>query len=91
MNRRVKIVVTGIVQGVNFRHYTRMTASSLGVNGWVRNLPTGAVEGCLEGEAAAVAAVIDWCQSGPPSARVDSIEIVEEQFRGEFDSFTVRY
>ena len=91
MNRRVKITVIGIVQGVNFRSHTRITAERLGVNGWVCNLPTGAVEGCFEGEAGAVAALIEWCRNGPPAGRVDSLEIIEEQYRGEFDSFTVRY
>lgn len=91
MNRRVKVVVNGIVQGVNFRRYTQMTAIKFGVNGWVHNLPTGAVEGCFEGEQAAVSALIEWCRNGPPSGRVDSLEVSEEQYRGEFDSFTVRY
>jgi len=91
MNRRVRVVVTGIVQGVNFRRYTQMTASGLNVNGWVRNLPTGAVEGCFEGEKGAVDALLEWCRNGPPAGRVDTLEIEEEPFTGEFDSFTIRY
>lgn len=91
MNRRVKITVTGIVQGVNFRSYTRITAERLGVNGWIRNLPTGAVEGCFEGERGAVNTMIEWCRNGPPSGRVDSLAVSEEQFSDEFDSFTVRH
>jgi acylphosphatase len=91
MNRRVRIVVTGIVQGVNFRRYTQMTARQLGVNGWVRNLLTSAVEGCFEGEIEAVNALLEWCRTGPPAGRVDNLEVVEEIFDGEFDSFTIRY
>lgn len=91
MNRRIRIVVSGIVQGVYFRRYTQMTASSLGVNGWVRNLPDGRVEGCFEGEADAVAALVKWCRSGPPAGRVDSLELVEEPFSGEFTDFMIRY
>jgi acylphosphatase len=91
MNRRVRIVVTGIVQGVNFRRYTQTNARQLGVCGWVRNLPTGAVEGCFEGEAAAVNALLTWCRTGPPAGRVDTLEVTEEPFAGEFDSFTIRY
>jgi acylphosphatase len=91
MNRRALIVVTGIVQGVNFRRYTQMKALQFGVNGWVRNLPTGAVEGCFEGEEEAVDALLEWCHSGPPAGRVDTLEITEEPFTGEFDSFTIRY
>jgi acylphosphatase len=83
--------VAGIVQGVNFRRYTQLTARQLGVCGWVRNLPDGRVEGCFEGDAAAVNALADWCRSGPPAGRVDSIEVREEPFTGEFNDFTIRY
>jgi len=91
MKRRVRVVVSGIVQGVNFRRYTQLTANSLGVSGWVRNLPTGSVEGCFEGEAAAVASLVEWCRSGPPAGRVDSLAVTEEAYAGEFADFIIRY
>lgn len=91
MNRRVRVTVSGIVQGVNFRRYTQMTARSLGVQGWVRNLPDGRVEGCFEGGTDAVTALVDWCRSGPPAGRVDTLEVLEEPFAGEFPDFTIRY
>jgi acylphosphatase len=91
MKRRVNIVVSGLVQGVNFRRYTQLTAQKLGVTGWVRNLPDGRVEGCFEGEAADVGALLDWCRSGPPSGRVDSLEIRDESFAGEFGDFSINY
>jgi acylphosphatase len=91
MNRRVRVTVSGIVQGINFRRFTQMTAQGLGVNGWVRNLPDGRVEGCFEGTGDAVNSLVEWCRSGPPAGRVDSIEVVEEPFAGEFDGFTIRY
>lgn len=91
MQRRVNVLVSGIVQGVNFRRFTQMTARQLGVNGWVRNLPDGRVEACLDGEAEAVGELLDWCRSGPPSARVDNLEIREEQFVAEFSDFFIKY
>jgi acylphosphatase len=91
MKHRIRIIVTGIVQGVNFRRYTQMTAQGLHVNGWVRNLPGGAVEGCFEGEKEAVDALLEWCRIGPPAGRVDAVEVMEEPFAGEFDSFDIRY
>jgi len=91
MNRRVKIVASGIVQGVNFRRYTQLTAQQLGVHGWVRNLPSGAVEGCFEGKAEAVAALVDWCRVGPPAGRVDTLAVTEEAYAGEFADFAIRY
>ena len=91
MKRRVNIVVSGLVQGVNFRRHTQLTARHYGVCGWVRNLPDGRVEGCFEGEAGAVNSLIDWCRSGPPAGRVDSLEIREEPFAAEFSDFAIRY
>ncbi len=91
MKQRVRVVVSGIVQGVNFRRYTQLTARSLGVTGWVRNLPDGSVEGCFEGEADSVASVVEWCRSGPPSGRVDALAVTDEAYSGEFADFTIRY
>lgn len=91
MKRRVRVVVSGIVQGVNFRRYTQMTARSLGVMGWVRNLPDGRVEGCFEGERGGVDALVEWCRTGPPYGRVDSLALTEEEYAGEFADFAIRY
>jgi acylphosphatase len=91
MKKRVSLVVTGRVQGVNFRRHAQHTAQKLGVRGWVRNLPDGGVEGCFEGEAAAVESLVEWCRRGPALARVDSLTVREESFTGELSEFLIRY
>ena len=91
MKRRVNVIISGIVQGVNFRRFTQLTAQQLGVYGWVRNLPDGRVEGCFEGEAEAVGSLLDWCRSGHPSGRVDHLAIREEHYAAEFSGFSIRY
>jgi len=91
MRRRVNVLISGIVQGVNFRRYTQMTARQLGVNGWVRNLADGRVEACLDGDAEAVDDMLDWCRSGPPAARVDSLEIREDSSSCDFSDFSITY
>ena len=90
MNRRVNVIVSGIVQGVNFRRFIQLNARQLGVYGWVRNLPDGRVASCFEGETAAVSSLLDWCRSGPDWARVDHLAVRREEYRGEFDGFTIR-
>ena len=72
-----RVLVSGLVQGVWFRQTTADVAREAGVAGWVRNLPDGRVEAVLEGEPAAVEAVLAWCYRGPRAARVDHIEITE--------------
>ena len=91
MNKRVSIIVHGRVQGVAFRHYTVQRALHLGVGGWVRNLPDGSVEGLFEGVEPAVNSLVEWCRQGPPSARVDEVELREEAYGGEFGDFGIRY
>jgi acylphosphatase len=91
MKVRTTITVAGRVQGVAFRNYTQKTAFDLGVRGWVRNLPNGDVEGCFEGDDAAVRALVEWCRSGPPAARVERMTVGEGVYTGEFGSFDIRY
>ena len=88
MRKRVRIVVSGTVQGVGYRWHCRREASARGIGGFVRNLPDGRVEAVLEGDAPSVEAMLNWCREGPATARVSSAEISEEQPLGE-SSFRV--
>lgn len=88
---RAIVTVKGLVQGVAFRHHTVIKGNQLKVTGWVKNLPNGDVQGCFEGEEHNVQALVEWCNHGPSRARVDRVIVEREPFRGEFDSFDVRY
>ncbi len=88
--RRARVTVSGRVQGVWFRAETRDMARLLGLSGWVRNAPDGTVEAVFEGEEAEVGKAVEWCRRGPRMARVDSVELVWEEPRGE-QGFEVRY
>ena len=78
MARTAKSVrVTGRVQGVFFRAWTREQAQSLGLSGWVRNCPDGSVAAHLTGEEVAVEQMIERLHSGPPSAAVEEVDVVE--------------
>ncbi len=66
--------ITGRVQGVAFRYWTRGEATALGLSGWVRNEADGSVEALFAGDPAAVAEMVGRCHSGPPAARVDGVE-----------------
>jgi len=88
---RGKVIVRGIVQGVNFRSYTRRQAMRYNVTGWVRNLPDGSVAAIFEGEEQDVETMIQWCRHGPPSAQVTELIVQPEEYRGEFSSFSIRF
>jgi acylphosphatase len=71
--------VTGRVQGVFFRAWTKQQAEELGVSGWVRNCADGAVEAHLAGEESAVAALLERIHDGPPSAVVSDVDVREAE------------
>ena len=70
------VVVSGRVQGVFFRESTRRRAESLGLSGFVRNLPDGRVEARFWGEESAVRSAVDFVREGPDQARVDDVRLV---------------
>ncbi|MEJ3405156.1 acylphosphatase [Rathayibacter sp. YIM 133350] len=78
MERR-NVVVSGVVQGVGFRWSARAQALRLGVSGWVRNTPDGRVEAEVEGDADAVAAMVEWLRAGPAGASVSGVEVRERE------------
>lgn len=89
--KRVHVWIEGRVQGVFFRAHVQETASSEGLNGWVRNLPDGRVEAVFEGEAENVERMVQWCWRGSPLSRVNKVVTEEEPFAGQYDRFEISY
>ena len=87
--RRVKIVVSGRVQGVYFRLFTQNKAKHLAINGTVQNLPDGRVEIFAEAEHLMIDKFVKWCSKGPVTARVDNIEVTELEPEFNFTSFDI--
>ncbi len=88
---RLHAIVSGIVQGVNFRYYTSRQAESLGVTGWVANRADDTVEIIAEGGRPALQSLLDWLHHGPPSATVMGVQVDWTRATDEFTSFRVRY
>jgi len=84
-----RAVVTGRVQGVWFRDSARRRAESLGVVGWARNRPDGAVEVWAEGPQELVKALLEYCREGPARAAVESVSVDDVTPAG-LESFEVR-
>ena len=81
--RRVRVTVSGRVQGVFYRASCARLARDHGLAGSVRNRPDGRVEAVFEGPDEAVTEMVDWCRRGPDHARVDEVEIADEEPVGE--------
>ena len=73
-----RFLISGRVQGVGFRYFTRAAARREGLHGWVRNLPDGRVEAEAEGEAEAVERFERALRHGPPGADVDEVDVQDE-------------
>ncbi|MEG4441765.1 acylphosphatase [Microcoleus sp. AT9_B5] len=80
---RVRVFVSGLVQGVGYRYSTRNQAKYLGLGGWVRNLPDGRVEAVFEGPKKAVEGMISWCRRGPTGATVSELVLEYEDPEGD--------
>ncbi len=91
-HQRLRAIVRGRVQGVNFRWHTREHARQNGLTGWVRNLPGGgAVEVVAEGSNSQLSNLLHFLQNGPPMARVDQVKVEWMPARGEFSEFSIRF
>jgi acylphosphatase len=84
------VSVTGRVQGVFFRGWTRDQADELGVTGWVRNCPDGRVDMHIEGEESAVQELIERIHRGPPAAHVEDVHLWNVELF-DFEDFEVRH
>jgi len=88
---RLHITVSGDVQGVFFRAGTQSEARKLGLVGWVRNVPGGAVEVVAEGERPALEKFLEWCSHGPAGASVAKTKHEWLEAKGEFGDFRIKY
>jgi len=90
MNVRVHVFVSGKVQGVFFRSSTKDMAQELGLSGWVKNLADGRVEALFEGKNDVVEKMIEWCKIGPEFSKVTGLEVIKEDYQGEFSGFLLK-
>lgn len=81
--------VTGRVQGVGFRDWTRHEATGLGLTGWVRNEPDGSVAALLVGPEASVATMLERLRQGPSHARVAGVRSEPAKPAERFTGFRI--
>ena len=85
-----RFIATGRVQGVGFRQATAEKARHLGLNGWVRNLSDGRVEGLAVGSPDALLQMQSWLEHGPPIARVTQLQWLPAAVPASTDRFEIR-
>lgn len=88
--KRIKIKVTGNVQGVFFRKFIKDKASTLGLKGWSQNKMDGSVEAVVEGDDNALNILLSYCRQGPTGATIKEIKFQYEPYTGEFSDFSIK-
>lgn len=89
--KRLEAIVQGRVQGVSFRHYTRLEAQRLSLKGWVANRSDGAVSVVAEGAEAALHNFAAFLQQGPAMAHVSQVDVTWMAATGEFSEFSIKW
>ncbi len=89
--KRIHIYYSGHVQGVGFRYTTRETASSLGLSGWVKNLPDGRVEVVAEGGKEDIEKFLAGMESGPLGQYIKDKQISWQEPGHEFREFDIAF
>ena len=85
------ILISGVVQGVGFRHFTRQNAIKLGVHGYAKNLPNGKVEVVAEGDKATLDEFVSLLRKGPSASKVEDVKVEARPHSGEYTSFGVKF
>jgi acylphosphatase len=91
--KRVKIILSGKVQGVFFRDFAKQNANKLGMVGYVKNNKDGTVEIVAQGEELKMEEFVRLCKRGPIFAKVESARVNNEDIADveEYEYFDIRY
>ena len=88
MTKTLRIKVTGKVQGVYYRKFTKEKADILNIKGTVKNLTDGSVEVYANSDLLNLEKFVSFLKKGPIFARVDGLEY-EEVPSESFDGFNI--
>ena len=91
MKKRVECAITGRVQMIMYRDFTKRNAQRLGLTGFVKNNSDGSVTAIAEGEKNDLRAFLKKLEKGPLLARVDYVEVVWKEPAGNFSDFRIVY
>ena len=87
---RMRILIEGRLQGMNFRYHTQQQAQKLGVVGFVRTLSDGRIEIDMEGSENKIEQLLAWCQEEPHGSQIKTILFRYDEPTSHHSDFVVR-
>lgn len=87
--KQAHLIISGYVQGVWYRKFVKTNAVTLGLTGWVRNLPESRVEAVFQGSKDGIEKMIKLCHDGPEFAEVKKVDVEWEEIKEEFRDFSI--
>ena len=88
---QLHVIVSGRVQGVSFRYFTRQRALQLGIRGWVQNNTDGTVEVKAQGTKEQLEGLLSFLHVGSPGSHVQNVKVEWESFTHQLQPFNIRY
>jgi acylphosphatase len=89
--KRVRVIISGDVQGVGFRTWIKNKAKAINVTGWVKNHSDGSVETVAEGDEEQLKEFVEFCHQGPEVSWVEKVEVVWHPYKDEYMTFEIEY
>jgi acylphosphatase len=88
---RMRVLIEGRLQAMNFRFQTQKAAKKLSLTGFVRTLSDGRFEIEAQGDQADLDKLLAWCQEEPHGNQIKSILYrFEENVNERYPDFSVR-
>ncbi len=87
---QARVLISGFVQGIGFRHFIKSKAQELRLKGFVGNLPDGKVEAVFQGSKENIQKIISFCRKGPFLSNVENMEVKWEKTIDKSDDFVIR-
>jgi acylphosphatase len=87
--KSIKIIISGLVQGVGYRYFCYKKALEYGIRGYAKNLYNGNVEVVAQGEKGLINDFIKDLNTGPYYAAVKSINTEEIESEKEYQEFSI--
>lgn len=89
--KEIKAIISGKVQGVNFRNFVKQKAGSLWLSGFVENIPDYRVRVVAQGSEEKLERLIEYLHKGPFAAKPSRVEVEWREPEEELRGFKVKY